>query len=232
MWIKYGIPSFLNLPDGAPQGTIAAWIRVRPTSPTDPVPDISNLSFVNPSEASKFATAKRAEEHAAGRWLVEYLLLKNARDPNLFIIERDEYRRPRLIGPNAPSLTITHSGGFAAVALGPEGADIGLDLEPVMSRPRNLLCMMSSGQEKIILDSLFDYDMDVASSRTTDVWVAKEAIQKAVGLGMGLPPQSFEVEGRDVININIEGQKHVFNLHRWKAILNGQLNSFAIAEKI
>ena len=74
--------------------------------------------------------------------------------------------------------------------------------------------------------------MDVASSRTTDVWVAKEAIQKAIGLGMGLPPQSFEVEGRDVININIEGKKHVFNLHRWKAILNGQLNSFAIAEKI
>ncbi|MBO57964.1 MAG: hypothetical protein CMA77_03095 [Euryarchaeota archaeon] len=232
MWLKYGEPAFLDLPDGCPRDTIAAWIRVRPTNPTEPVPNISNLIFVDPSEAESFVTAKRAEEHAAGRWLIEYLLLKSGRNPNSFIIERDDFRRPRLIGPNAPSITITHSGGFAAAALGPKGADIGLDLEPVMTRPRNLLSMMSSGEEKMILESLFDNDEEIASSRTTDVWVAKEAVQKAIGLGMGLPPQSFEVEGQNVININIEGKKHTFNIHRWKTFLNGQLNTLAIAEKI
>jgi len=232
MWKKYGEPSPLELPYGCHVDAIAAWIRVRPTSPTDPIPNVSNLVFVNSSEAENFATAKRAEEHAAGRWLVEYLLLSSGRDPNLFKIERDDFRRPRLVGPNAPSMTITHSGGFAAVALGAEGVDIGLDLEPVDSRPRNILGMMSSGKEKMSLESLFDYDEDIASSRTTDVWVAKEAIQKAMGVGMGLPPQSFEVDGRDVIDIDFDGKKHTFNLHRWKTILNGKLNTLAIAEKI
>ena len=232
MWKPVGEPNSLDLPEDAPQETIAAWIPVRPTSPTDPVPDVSTLRFVDSSEASRFAMAKRAEEHAAARWLVEYLLLKSGREPNLFKIERDDHRRPRLVGPNAPSLTITHSGGFAAVALGPKGVDIGLDLEPVTLRPRNLLCMMSSGEERAELECLYDLDEVAASSHTTDVWVAKEAIQKAAGLGMGLPPQSFEVFGRNVIDIGIANCNHIFHIHRWKAILNGQLTSLAIAEKV
>ncbi len=232
MWKPLGEPKILNLPEGAPVETIAAWIRVRPTSPTDPVPDVSTLRFVDLSESSRFVMAKRAEEHAAARWLIEHLLLKSGRDPNLFKIERDDFRRPHLVGPNAPSLTITHSGGFAAVALGSEGVDIGLDLEPVTFRPRNLLCMMSSGEERAELECLYDLDEVDASTRTNDVWVAKEAVQKAAGLGMGLPPQSFEVYGRNVIDIGIEDVNHIFNIHRWKAILNGQLTSLAIAEKV
>jgi hypothetical protein len=49
---------------------------------------------------------------------------------------------------------------------------------------------------------------------------------------MGLPPQSFEVFGRNVIDIGIANCNHIFNIHRWKAILNGQLTSLAIAEKV
>jgi phosphopantetheinyl transferase len=198
----------------------------------DPVPDVSAQRFVDSIEASKFAMAKRAEEHAAARWLVEYLLLESGRNPKLFKIQRDDYRRPRLIGQNAPSMTITHSGGIAAVLLGPKDIDIGLDLEPLMPRPRNILCMMSSGKERAELESLYDEDEKNASSQTTDVWVAKEAIQKAAGLGMGLPPQSFEVYGRNVVNVGIDGVNNIFNLHCWKANLNGQLTSLAIAEKV
>ena len=232
MWEPVGEPNVLSLPEEAHQDSIAAWIQVRSTSPMDPVPDVTTLRFVDPSEASRFAMAKRAEEHAAARWLVEYLLVESGRNPKLFKIERDDYRRPRLVGPNAPSLTITHSGGVAAVLLGPKEIDIGLDLEPMNLRPRNLLCMMSSGKEKAQLESLYDQDEMNASFHTTDVWVAKEAILKAAGLGMGLPPQSFEVHGKNVIEVGINGANNIFNLHRWKATLNGQLTSLAIAEKV
>ncbi len=232
MWEPFGEPKILMLPGGVSQDSIAAWIQVRSTSPLDPVPDVSCLRFVDSSESSRFVMAKRAEEHASARWLVEHLLVKSGRNPKLFKIERDGYRRPILVGPNAPTLTITHSGGIAAVLLGPKGIDIGLDLEPMIPRPRNLLCMMSSGKEKAELESLYDEDEMNASSHTTDVWVAKEAIQKAAGLGMGIPPQSFEVYGRNVIQMGINGINNIFNLHRWKATLNGQLTSLAIAEKV
>jgi phosphopantetheinyl transferase len=231
MWKPDGSPISLDLPRGAPEGTVGAWIRVRLTSPTDPVPDVTNLRFVDPFEASKFAMAKRAEEHAAARWLVEHLLISSGRDPTMYRIERDEYRRPRLVGPDPPSLSITHSGGVAAVVVGPEGADIGLDLEPVMTRPRNLLYLMASGDEREALDSLYDVDEDLASERTTDAWVAKEAVQKAAGLGMGLAPQSFAVDGRDLVEVTDSNAKQIFELHRWKAMLNGRLTSLAIAEK-
>ena len=231
MWKPAGEPTPLDLPEGSPSDAMAAWIRVRPTAPTDSVPDVSKLLFVDPLEASKFAIAKRAEEHAAARWLVEHLLLKSGRNPTMYRIERDAYRRPRLVGPDAPSLSITHGGGVAAVVLGPDDIDIGLDLEPVMSRPRNLLWLMSSGDEREELDSLYDHDVEVASRRTTDVWVAKEAIQKAAGLGMGLPPQSFRVDGRDVVEVDHDSASHLYELHRWKAILNGRLTSLAIAER-
>jgi phosphopantetheinyl transferase len=231
MWEPDGNPIPLDLPKRAPEGTVGAWIRVRLTDPRDSVPDVSNLRFVNPLEASKFAMAKRAEEHASARWLVEHLLLESGRDPTLYNIERDDYRRPRLVGPDAPSLSITHSGGVAAVILGPEGADIGLDLEPVMARPRNLLWLMTSGKERQELDSLYDLDETLASERTTDAWVAKEAVQKAAGLGMGLPPQSFEVDGLDLVKVDYQSTRHLYELHRWKSVLNGRLTSLAIAEK-
>ena len=231
MWKPDGEPIPLDLPSATPEGTVAAWIRVRLTSPTDPVPDVTNLRFVDPLEASKFAMAKRAEEHAASRWLVEHLLASTGRDPTMYRIERDEYRRPKLIGPDPPSLSITHSGGVAAVVVGPEGADIGLDLEPVMTRPRNLLFLMASGEERQELDSLYDVDEAIASERTTDVWVAKEAVQKAAGLGMGLAPQSFAVDGLNLVEVAGSDANQMYEIHRWKSMLNGRLTSLAIAEK-
>jgi phosphopantetheinyl transferase len=71
---------------------------------------------------------------------------------------------------------------------------VGFDIEP-LDRPRirEILPLMAAGAELQHLESCWDADPTTASELTTEVWVAKEAIQKAAGVGMGLAPQSFSI---------------------------------------
>jgi len=211
MWNPAAPPAPLDLPIGTPQGVTAAWIPVRATEPTAPPPDVREVPLVNRNEAMRFKSAKRAEEHASGRYLLAQLLFISGYDPNLLRIDRDAYRRPMIAGLDfPPSVSIAHSGGVAAVVIGPNRLAIGLDLEPLdVTRQRNILPLMASPGERKLLGKLWDEDAEEASVRTTELWVAKEAILKATGLGMGLAPQSFTAEGLHEVQIPNRGIFHI-----------------------
>jgi phosphopantetheinyl transferase len=225
MWEPASNPISLNIPETVEGEFHAVWMKTRTSSPTASMPDISNLHFVDPIEAQSFKVAKRAEEHAAGRFLIAYLLQQKGYDIKEYQIKRDEYRRPILIGPEPISISITHSGGFAAAIIGPSELSVGIDLEPDSGRQRNLLPLMASGKELTRLEAVWDKNPETGSTLTNQVWVVKEAIQKATGLGMGLAPQSFEVIGNEVISINSQ----LYRIHSWQPLLAGQETNVALA---
>ncbi len=221
MWNPAAAPVSLDLPLGTPPGVTAAWIPVRATEPTAAPPDVSDVLLVNRNEAARFKSAKRAEEHASGRYLLAQLLYLSGYDPNLLRIDRDAFRRPILAGVDfPPSVSIAHSGGAAAVIIGPNRMLIGLDIEPLdVTRQRNILPLMASPSERTSLAKLWDLDAEEASVRTTELWVDKEAILKATGLGMGLAPQSFTADGLHEVPIPNRG---VFHIVRSRVELDGR----------
>ena len=225
MWKPASKPLQLSLPETVEGEFHAVWMNARTPAPSDPIPDISNLHFVDPIEAQSFKVAKRAEEHAAGRFLIAHLLQENEYIVEDYQIKRDEYRRPILIGPEPISISITHSGGLAIAIIGPTKLSVGIDVEPDSGRQRNLLPLMASGAELEKLEAAWDQNTDAASTLTNLVWVVKEAIQKATGLGMGLAPQSFEVLGKEVITINSQS----YRIHYWQPLFAGQATNMALA---
>ena len=97
---------------------------------------------------------------------------------------------------------------------------IGLDIEPLdVTRQRNILPLMASPSERTSLAKLWDLDAEEASVRTTELWVDKEAILKATGLGMGLAPQSFTADGLHEVPIPNRG---VFHIVRSRVELDGR----------
>lgn len=225
MWEPASNPLPLTLPETVDGEFHAVWMETRPCSPSDFIPDISHLHFVDPIEAKSFKVAKRAEEHASGRYLIGYLLQQNGYDVMEYQIKRDGYRRPILIGPEPISISITHSGGLAIAIMGPTELSVGIDVEPDSGRQRNLLPIMASGDELEKLEAEWDLNPETASTLTNLVWVVKEAIQKATGLGMGLAPQSFEVLGKEIIAINSQ----FYRIHSWQPLLSGQQTNVALA---
>ena len=108
----------------------------------------------------------------------------------------------------------------AAVIIGPNRMLIGLDIEPLdVTRQRNILPLMASPSERTSLAKLWDLDAEEASVRTTELWVDKEAILKATGLGMGLAPQSFTADGLHEVPIPNRG---VFHIVRSRVELDGR----------
>ncbi len=227
MWKPPSIPTQLNLVGNIYGQFHAVWMNTRTPEATDPIPDISHLHFVDPIEAQSFKVAKRAEEHAAGRFLIAHLLQQNGYVVEDYQIKRDEFRRPILIGPKPISISISHSGGVAIAIIGPTELSVGIDVELDNTRQRNLLPLMAAGNELEKLETAWDHDSDAAKTLTNSIWVMKEAIQKATGLGMGLAPQSFEVLGKNVITINSQS----YLVHAWRPILAGQLTHVALAHK-
>ncbi|MDQ6783321.1 MAG: 4'-phosphopantetheinyl transferase superfamily protein [Actinomycetota bacterium] len=103
--------------------------------------------------------------------------------------------RPRLIGGLA-SFSLSHSGRHILIALadGPVGADI----EDVTRRPviDGVIRRCCGERERAWLEGLANRDRPAAF---LGLWTKKEAVAKALGLGLVLPFSSFEVTGPDPI---------------------------------
>ena len=102
--------------------------------------------------------------------------------------------KPRLAMPDLPHplhFNLSHSSGWAAIAL--SDREIGIDIEG-SSATAGLLATAD--------DVLTAYEMSRLSASPTDrrpghflaLWTAKEALMKATGRGVDLPPLQIEVE--------------------------------------
>lgn len=91
-----------------------------------------------------------------------------------------------------PAFNLSHSGGWAALAVGPPGLDLGLDIEGPAAWDPSLAQSFLSPQENADLDALPPEDRAAAFLRC---WTLKEALIKAQGDGLAIPLDSFTVAG-------------------------------------
>lgn len=166
---------------------LVATCRVRPIDPT-------TLTLIDWDEIRTFRTDKRKHEHLSARWLLEQALSEwGLKDLTALMISRTEERAPYLnvihgmwIQYSLPSISISHSDGLACVALIDEGWTVGLDAEPLNRPPKPAVFdMMAKGEE---LERLNEGKIDPLLA-----WTGKEAIQKALRMGMHFNPREIEI---------------------------------------
>ena len=166
---------------------LVATCRVRPIDPT-------TLTLIDWDEIRTFRTDKRKDEHLSARWLLEQALSEwGLKDLTALMISRTEERAPYLnvihgmwIQYSLPSISISHSDGLACVALIDEGWTVGLDAEPLNRPPKPAVFdMMAKGEE---LERLNEGKIDPLLA-----WTGKEAIQKALRMGMHFNPREIEI---------------------------------------
>lgn len=166
---------------------LVATCRVRPIDPT-------TLTLIDWDEIRTFRTDKRKDEHLSARWLLEQALSEwGLKDLAALMISRTEERAPYLnvihgmwIQYSLPSISISHSDGLACVALIDEGWTVGLDAEPLNRPPKPAVFdMMAKGEE---LERLNEGKIDPLLA-----WTGKEAIQKALRMGMHFNPREIEI---------------------------------------
>ena len=181
------------------------------------------VPLANPNEVATFVTEKRRREHLSGRYLLGLALKQwGCGDLSYLEIQRDEFRAPRLAYIQGvwqrtplPSVSIGHSGGHAFVALAPAEVSIGIDGELLERRlAANAFDLMAKGDELTVLKSLPQHAMRM--------WVKKEAVQKAMGLGMHLNPRD--------IQLSIESDNQIISIENSKIQLDYyEYNGYRIA---
>ena len=181
------------------------------------------VPLANPNEVATFVTEKRRREHLSGRYLLGLALKQwGCGDLSYLEIQRDEFRAPRLAYIQGvwqrtplPSVSIGHSGGHAFVARAPAEVRIGIDGELLERRlATNAFDLMAKGDELAELKSLPQHAMRM--------WVKKEAVQKAMGLGMHLNPRD--------IQLSIESDNQIISIENSKIQLDYyEYNGYRIA---
>ncbi|MBI2737469.1 MAG: 4'-phosphopantetheinyl transferase superfamily protein [Rhodospirillales bacterium] len=139
--------------------------------------------FVSADLRRRFLVAHAGLRVALGRHL--------GLDPKGLSFEANEFGKPRLKGGWPGDFNLSHSGGRAVLAVSDE-AEVGIDLERV--RPI----------EHLDLGKRYFHPNEVAAIAAPRdleeqrrafflIWTLKEAVVKAIGCGLSIPLESFEV---------------------------------------
>jgi 4'-phosphopantetheinyl transferase len=102
----------------------------------------------------------------------------------------DRHGRPHLVGTDR-AISLSHTRGMAAIALGPPGITVGVDVESVDHRvdPDDL----AAGLHPTEAATLAALPADRRPLAALRYWVRKEAYLKGTGTGLGVDPASVEV---------------------------------------
>ena len=172
------------------------------------------IGLANVDEVATFVTSKRKNEHLTGRWLLGESLVRMGYDVSSLEVLRTSMRAPILnylpgvwLNSPLPSVSVCHSNGFAYVALCDSNWSVGFDAELAQRGiASNAYDMMSKGEELLWLHE--------NPSQAIHLWTAKEAVQKAMQMGMHLNPRIIQIPiGIDISEISIE--KSIIQLQSW-----------------
>lgn len=138
-----------------------------------------------------FTAEKRAKEWLAGRYAVKKLAsdfftfpmismqVKNARN-GMPVLQVE--------GGNHLTISISHSGDYAAAAIALADNLIGIDVEKVEERPENWAKEFFTERELVVNTPAF----------LTELWAKKEAILKLLQIGLVLPAKDIEITGGEI----------------------------------
>ena len=205
MWEPFGRIEELKLELKEEIEIYVNYIEIRKKELSDKIPRIDNLHFINLDEIRKFKTAKRAEEHASGRFLLHHMLQNYfpKLECNFIEVFRDKNRAPSFRWTNEkfkqndlPNFSISTSEGYVIVALCKSEISVGIDIEKLnQKRTNSLFEFISEGRELEQIKSLFQRDDNYELNH---VWTAKESILKTLKLGFSISPTKIKVIDDDL----------------------------------
>ncbi len=134
---------------------------------------MSRLADVESNRLARLGREQRLESLAA-RALLSHAAQACGLKLPLSAIAHTAGARP--YWPGGPDFSIAHAAGWAACALAPAGIAVGLDLEASGSVGAESLRLVTSANERAALAQ--------GSINATWLWVCKEAVLKAAGLGV------------------------------------------------
>lgn len=143
------------------------------------------------ARAGRFVFARDRRVFVVAHALLRFVLDLRA-GPWRWRIVPNAHGKPRLEpADGAPRFSLTHTDGLAAVAIA-DGHDVGVDAEAAARDPDEaaLAALALAPAEIADLDGVED-----RRQRLLRLWVAKEALAKAVGLGLSLPLQQLVLRG-------------------------------------
>lgn len=156
------------------------------------------LSILTDEERARHARFLREEDaslFALCRGMLRLVLARRlGASPRALSFEKGPFGKPRLADARHAALrfNVTHSGGVALVALAVE-REVGVDIEAV--RPIEDLEDLA----RSTFSELEWQAIAAAPDKTAvffAIWARKEAVVKALGLGLSLPLDVFDVEPR------------------------------------
>ncbi len=165
----------------------------------DAVTDANLLSADEQERAARFALARDRWSYRAAHGLLRSLLTEFHQQPPLaWTFCHNAHGRPELDpqwhGVNPPRFNISHTHDRVAVALTldavPPGVEVGVDVES-MTRTADALGLARRFLSPREADWLHSLPADDQQSRFLCLWTLKEAVAKAVGLGLSLNLRHF-----------------------------------------
>jgi phosphopantetheinyl transferase len=136
------------------------------------------------------ATEWTASRVAAKRCLVR--LLHPPPPPDRVEVERDDSGVPwALVGRRRLPLSLSHAPGWA-VAAAHARLRVGVDVEPLRALPHAFSRYFLSPDESSALGGWGD-----PATASLAAWTAKEAVLKAIGCGLSIPPRAVRIRSLD-----------------------------------
>ena len=169
-----------------------------------PQPSIARASL-SPAERTTYQGFRfdaRQKSWLAGRFAAKSLV-SNVHDgrcrPDQIEIRNDELGAPNAYHAGQPlpgCLSISHSGDWAAAAYTPSGPQVGIDLETITPRSEGFIRDYFTEHEVKMVSSAHAGSLQGtphSAERATLIWSAKEALLKALGIGLRMDTRRVEV---------------------------------------
>ncbi|HEY1413779.1 MAG TPA: 4'-phosphopantetheinyl transferase superfamily protein [Rhodopila sp.] len=152
---------------------------------------LDRLDDAERARAARFVFDRDRQTYAAAHALLRHALDQQA-GPRPWRFVTGAYGKPRL-EPACEDIrfSLSHTDGMVAVVLA-QGQDIGVDVEAADRDPDEaaLASLALAPEEVADLDGFAD-----RRDRLLQLWVAKEALAKAIGEGLSLPLQQVVLRG-------------------------------------
>jgi 4'-phosphopantetheinyl transferase len=155
---------------------------------------LTRLDEVERARAARFVRAEDRLCYAAAHALLR-AALDQVRGRHAWRFSADSFGKPVLVdGPADIRFSLTHTDGLVAVAI-TRGADVGVDAERVGRE------VSEAAMARIVLATTEIDELDSYADRPArllTLWVAKEALGKAMGRGLSLPLNGVVLRGESL----------------------------------
>lgn len=160
-----------------------------PLAPPCPPALAAHLSPTEAARAARFVNPDHGEAYRIGRGRLREILAQMTGGPPAYLdLRTASHGKPWL--PGGPRFNLSHSGGWAALAVTQAPLDLGLDIEAFRPVEPGVAHRFFAPGENTSLAALPSRDWAAGFFRC---WTRKEAVVKAVGDGLSIPLNAFDV---------------------------------------